>query len=171
MCLSTTVVTSTEETPNTFVKTVPGRDSSEQGLNQVEPPRRILRKREASREDALASTRQFFATVNEQNQVVMSELPVEVPTVTPEGNTTLNLNIPITSDTPTITETETRGSRTLLLTGSPSATATCRPRTWVQCVLEGQINEPLQEGTGSADSSSSETYLLAEGIPEDLGHE
>ena len=86
--------------------------------------------REASREDALASTRQLFATVNEQNQVVTSELAVEVPTVTPEGNTTLNLNIPITSDTPTITETETRSSGTLLLNGSPSrptATATCRP--------------------------------------------
>ena len=77
--------------------------------------------------------------------MVTSELPVEVPTVTPEGNTTLNLNIPITSDTPTITETETRSSRTLLPNRSPSrptATATCRPWTWVQCVLEGQINEP-----------------------------
>ena len=38
VCPSTNIVTSTEETPNTFVKTVPGRDSSEQGLNQVEPP-------------------------------------------------------------------------------------------------------------------------------------
>ena len=46
VCPSTTVVTLTEETPNTFVKTVPGRDLSEQGLNQVEPPRRILRIRE-----------------------------------------------------------------------------------------------------------------------------
>ena len=64
VCPSIKVVTSTEETHNTFVKTVPGRDSSEQGLNQVEPPRRILRTREASREDAIASTRQFFATVN-----------------------------------------------------------------------------------------------------------
>ena len=75
----------------------------------------------------------------------MSELPVEVPTVTSEGNTTLNLNIPITSATPTITETETRSPRTLLPNGSPSrptVTATCRPQTWVQCVLEGQINEP-----------------------------
>ena len=36
VCPSTTVVTSTEETPKTFIKTVPGRDSSEQGLNQVE---------------------------------------------------------------------------------------------------------------------------------------
>ena len=38
-------------------------------------------------------------------------------------------------------------------------------------ILEGQINEPPQEGTGSAESSLSEPYLLAEGIPENLGHE
>ena len=106
--------------------------------------------------------------------MVTSELPVEVPTVTSEGDTTVNLNIPITSATPTITETETRSPRTLLPNGSPSrptATATCRPWMWVQCVLEGQINEPPQEGTGSAESSLSEPYLLAEGIPENLGHE
>ena len=41
----------------------------------------------------------------------------------------------------------------------------------VQCAPEGLINEPSQEGTGSAESSSTEPYLLAEGIPEDLGHE
>ena len=137
MCPSTNVITSTEETPNTFVKTVPGRDLSEQGLNQIEPPRRIQRTREASREDAIASTRQFFATVNEQNQTIMSELPVEVPTVTSEGNVTSNFNIPVPSATPTITETETRSSRTFLPNGSPSrptATATCRAWMWVQHV-------------------------------------
>ena len=85
VCLSTNVVSSTEETPNSFVKTVSGRDLSEQELNQIEPPRRIQRTREASREDAIALIRQFFATVNEQNQLVMSELPVEVPTVASEG--------------------------------------------------------------------------------------
>ena len=42
---------------------------------------------------------------------------------------------------------------------------------WVQCVLEGNINEPSQEGTGSSESSLSEPYLLAEGIPEELGQE
>ena len=42
---------------------------------------------------------------------------------------------------------------------------------WVQCVSEAQINEPSQEGTGSAESSLSEPYLLAEGMPEELGHE
>ena len=117
MCPSTNVVISTEETPNTFVKTVPGKELSEQGLNQIETPRRIQRTREASRKAAIALTRQFFATVNEQNQVVKSELPVEVPTVTSEGNVTLNLNIPTTSATPTITEAETRSSRTLLPNG------------------------------------------------------
>ena len=40
VCPSTNVVTSTGETPNTFVKTVPGRDLSEQGFNQVEPHRK-----------------------------------------------------------------------------------------------------------------------------------
>ena len=174
MCPSTNVVISTEETSNTIVKTVPGKDLSEQGLNQIEPPRSIQRTREASREDAIASTRQFFATVNEQNQAITSELPVEVPTVTSEGSVALNLNIPITSATPTTTETETRSPRTSLPKRSPSrptATATCRPQMWVQCVLEGQINEPSQEGTGSAESSSTEPYLLAEGIPENLGCE
>ena len=86
----------------------------------------------------------------------------------------MNLNIPVTSATPTVTGTETRSPRTFLPIGSPSrptATATCRLQTWVQCVSEGQINEPSQEGTGSAESSLSEPYLLAEGIPEELGHE
>ena len=64
--------------------------------------------------------------------------------VSSEGNT-INPNIPITSSTPVVTETETRSPRTYLPNGSPSrptATATCRPWMWVQCVLEEQINEP-----------------------------
>ena len=112
--------------------------------------------------------------VIEQNQVVKSELPLELPAVTSEGDTTVNLNTPITSATPTITDTENRSSITLLPNGSPSrstATATCRRQMWVQHVLEGQINEPPQEGTGSTESGLSEPYLLAEGIPENLGHD
>ena len=57
----------------------------------------------------------------------------------------MNLNIPVTSATPIVTEAETRSPRTFLPNGSPyrpTATTTCRPRTWVQHVLEGQINEP-----------------------------
>ena len=43
------------------------------------------------------------------------------------------------------------------------------PRTWVQCISEGQINEPTQEDTHS--SESSETSVLAERVPEELGQE
>ena len=76
------------------------------------------------------------------------ELPTETSTDIPGGNT-LNPNIPVTSATTIVTEaetteTETRSSRTFLPNGSPSrptTTATCRLQTWVQCILEGQINE------------------------------
>ena len=72
------------------------------------------------------------------------------------------------------TETKTRSPRTFLPNGSPSrptATATCRLRTRVQCISEGQINEPTQDDTHSAESGQTEMYVLAEGIPEEIGHE
>ena len=104
----------------------------------------------------------------------MLELPAEIPTVAAERDTIINPNVPIASTTTTITETETRGPGTFLPNGSPSrptATATCRPQMWIQCVLEGQLNDPTPDGTGSTESSLSEPSLLAEGIPENLGHE
>ena len=126
---STDVITSTEETPETHLKVAPERN-----LTQVKSPRRIQRTREASREDAIASTRQFFASVNEENRVTMTELPTETSTDVLGGNT-MNLNIPVTSATPIVTEaetteTETRSSRTFLPNGFPSrptVTTTCRP--------------------------------------------
>ena len=42
---------------------------------------------------------------------------------------------------------------------------------WVQHILEGQINEPTQDDTHSTESGGTETSVLAEGIPEELGHE
>ena len=171
---STNVKTSIEGTPETLFKVAPER-------NVLESPRRIQRTREASREDAIASTRQFFASVNERNRGTMMEGPIEtspdasgrnvndVPvTFTPVAPTT-----PIVTETET-TEAETRSSKTFLPNGSPSrptATATCRPRIWVQCISKGQINKPTQEDTNSAESGLTETYVLAEGIPEELGHE
>ena len=117
ICPSTTIVTLTEETPYTSVKTVPGRDSNEQRTSQVEPPRRIPRTREASRGDALASARHFFATINGKNQVVTSELPEKVPTVTAEGATTTASTVPTTFATTTITRTEAGSPRTFLPNG------------------------------------------------------
>ena len=72
------------------------------------------------------------------------------------------------------TETETRSPRTFLPNESPSrptAIATSRPRTWVQCISEGQINESTPDDTHSTESGQTETYVLAEGIPEELGCE
>ena len=79
---------------------------TERNLTQVESPRRIPRTREASREDAIASTRHFFASVSEQNRVTTMELPTETSTEVLGGNT-MNLNIPVTSTTPIVTEAET----------------------------------------------------------------
>ena len=152
-----------EKTPYTSVKTVPGRDSHEQRTSQAEPPRRILRMREASQEVALASARHFYALANGQNQVVMLELLEEVPAVTIEGATAITSAIPTTSATTTITRTEARSPRMFLPNGSPSrptATTTCRPQTRVQCVLEGWTNSPPPDGTGSGESSLSGPSLL-----------
>ena len=163
---STYIITSTEETPETLLKVAPERN-----LSQVESPRIIQRTREASREDAIATARQFFASVNEQNRVTTMELPAETST---SGENAMNLNIPFTSATPVVTEMETRSPRAFLPNGSPSrptTTATCRLQIWVHCVLEGQINEPSQEGIGSAESNLSEPYFLAERILEGLGCE
>ena len=80
----------------------------------------------------------------------------------------MDLNIPVTSAIPTVTETETRSPRTILPNGShsrPTATATCRQWIWVQHVLEGQINEPSQEGTGSAESRLIRTLLFSRRNP------
>ena len=128
------VLDPTEETPYTSVKAVPRRGSNEQRTGQVDSPRRTLRTREASQEDALALARHFFASVNGQNQVVTLELPEEVPTVA-TGRTTLASSPPITTTVPgTSASTMTLGAeagspRTFLPNRSPSrptVTATCR---------------------------------------------
>ena len=171
---STTILTPTEETPYTSVKAVPGRDSNEQRTSQAEPPRRILRTREVSQKDALASARHIFTSVNGQNQVVTLELPEEVPVVTTEGATAITSTIPITSATTTITGHEAGSPRMFLPNGSPSrptATATCRPQMWAQHVSEGWTNGPSPDGTDSRESSLSGPSLLEEEVPENLGHE
>ena len=63
----TTMLDQTEETPYTSVKVVPGKISDGQRAGQVDIPRGVLRTREASQEDALASARHCFASENGQN--------------------------------------------------------------------------------------------------------
>ena len=52
----------------------------------------------------------------------------------------------------------------------PIATATCRPRTWMQQIAEGQINDPTRE-EDSDKSNPAEVNVLPEEIPDVLGCE
>ena len=126
-------------------------------------------------------TRQLFATVNERNRGTTTEGPIETSSDVcgrnendvPVMSTSVAPTTPVVPEAET-TETETRSPRTFALNGSPSrptATVMCRLTTWVQHISEGQINEPTQDNTHSTESGQTETYVLAEGILEELGHE
>ena len=124
----------------------------------------------------IASTGQFFAVVHERNRGIAAEEPTATSSDRNENDVAIPSNIPITPDIPEAeaTETGTRSPRIFLSNGSPSrptATATCQPRTWVQCISEGQTNEPTQEDIHSTESSATETSVLAERVPEELGQE
>ena len=171
---SINVKASIKGTPETLLKVKPES-------HVRETPRRIQRTREANREDAIASTRQFFATVNERNRDTTTEGPIEtlsdvcgrIENDVPVTSTSVAPTTPVVPEAET-TDTETRSPRTFPPNGSPSrptAIATCRPRTWVQCISEGQINDPTQDDTHSAESGQTETYALEEGILEELGCE
>ena len=112
-----------EGSPGTCVKA-----KSESNIRET--PRRIQRTREASREDTIASTCQFFAVVHERNRGTAAEEPMVTSSDRNENDVTIPSNIPITPDIPDAeaTETEARSPRTFLPSGSPSkptATATC----------------------------------------------
>ena len=181
---SATMLDQAEETPHTSVKVISERTSERQRAGQVDIPRRVLRMRKVSQEDALASVRHFFAPGNGQNQVVMLGLPEEVPVTITEGTTletstpAITSAVPTTSTTTTTTGAETGSPRSFLPNGSPSrptATATCRPQTWVQRILEGWTHVPPPDGTELDESSlhepSSPSLLIEEEVPENLGCE
>ena len=68
----------------------------------------------------------------------------------------------------------TSSPRISLPEGSPSCptiTATCRPRTWMQQLTEGQINEPQREDPSSSEHETSLVETLPEEIPDELGCE
>ena len=148
------------EIPETNLKVITGSST------QVEPSRRVEITREASREDAIAVTRCFFTMTDEQRNT--AELPV-VTTHESQVNVPTVPHVPIETEP---TEPGTRSPWTYLPNRSPprpTATATCRPRTWVQCI-SGQIEEPTREDGDSSGSDPSEPYVL-EGIPDELGRE
>ena len=156
----TNVATPFTEVPETSPKVIQERSSQE------ELPRRNKVTRESSREDALATTRLFFNTVAERRNIN------EVPTTSTVSVS--QIDTPPVSSAPVVTgpaELETPSTRTFLPNGSPprpTATATCRPRTWVQHVSEGQIEEHSGEDDNSMESAPLEPIVL-EGLPDELG--
>ena len=93
-----------------------------------------------------------------------------------ENDVPIASNVPATPDVPETeaAETEVRSPRSFLPSGSPprpTATATCRPRTWVQHILEGQINEPTPDDACSSESDQTGISAHVEEIPEELGCE
>ena len=124
--------------------------------------------RETSREDVLTATRHFFNTVNERRNVP------KVPVMTATGVSQI-VTPPVSHD-PIETEPAEPGTtspQTYLPNGSPprpTATATCRPRTWVQHISEGQIEEHSREDEDSVESAPLEPLVL-EGLPDELGPE
>ena len=77
------------------------------------------------------------------------------------------LSIPVVTEP---AELETTATRTFLPNGSPprpTTTTTCRPRTWVQRISEGQIEEHVGEDDHSVGSVPLEPLVL-EGLPDEL---
>ena len=98
------------------------------------------------------------------------EVP-DIPTTTVATMTTSITTPPIPLDVDLI---GTSSPRISLPEGSPSCptvTATCRPRTWMQQLTEGQINEPRREDAGSSEDNTSVVETLPEEISDELGHE
>ena len=92
----------------------------------------------------------------------------EVPTTT-VVTTTTTTTPPISTDTTLI---GTSSPRVSLPEGSslcPTVIATCRPRTWMQQLTEGQTTEPQREGTSSSEHELSLVETLPEEIPDELG--
>ena len=158
--------------PNTQVETIPG---------EVTVPKSSQGTKETSRAEVLASTRQFFAAIDQKN----SNIPTTDQQVTDhtqnrdvEVREVPTTTIPITSFTitsPSMTNvavTDTSGPRVCLPESSPphpTATATCRPRTRMQQLTEGQTTEPQREGTSSSEHEVSVVETLPEEIPDVLG--
>ena len=163
------------EFPNTQVKTIP-KDS--------DIPKSLQGTKEASRAKVLASTRQFFATIDQRNrnvsvgdQVTTVEVHEREHIEVLDVPTTTAITTTLTTTPPEPLDVELLGTsspRISLPEGSPSRptiTATCRPRTWMQQLTEGQINEPRREGTSSSEHETSLVETLPEEIPDELGHE
>ena len=141
-----------------------------------EAPRIIQRTKEVSREEAIASTRQFLAAVDRRNTNVSTRGPTDIVTEVHEREVIEVPSVSVTT-TPVVLDVEPRGTSSPRISlpevspSCPTVTATCRPRTWMQQLTEGQTNEPTREGDSSESDDTSETNVIPEEIPDELGHE
>ena len=154
----------TNVAPPSSIETRP-KVVSESGRDQGELPGRTEVTRETSREDALVATRSFFHTEPERRST--PEVPVTTTVSVSQVDTP-----PVTSVPVVIEQPEPLPVRTIPYSGTPprpTATATLRPRTWVQRISEGQIEEqPRDEESEESDTLEP---LVMEGLPDELGPE
>ena len=127
-----------------------------------EAPKIVQRAKEVSREEAIASTQQFFATVERRNTNIPTGSSTGISVEVHERDVTEvpNVSTSNAATTPVILDVGPIGTsspRISLPKGSPShptVTATCRPRTWIQQITEGQTNDPTREGDSDESNSS-----------------
>ena len=176
--LGTSSETAYMEFPNTQVKTLSKEPIS--GVSKT-----IQGTKEASRAEVLASTRQFFAAIDQRNMNTPAGdqmTPVEVrerdnPEVLEILTTTVVTTTTSTPTPPNIVDTELRGTSSPQISlperslPHPTVTATCRPRTWMQQLTEGQTNEPRREEDNSNESITTMEETIPGDIPDELGHE
>ena len=93
------------EIPDTHVKTVPES-------TMRETPRIIQRTKEVSREEAIASTQQFFAAVDQRNTGISTGSPIVVSAEVHEKDVIKTPNAPTSTaaTTPVILDVEPRGT-------------------------------------------------------------
>ena len=154
----------TNVAPPSSIETRP-KVVSESGRDQGELPGRTEVTRETSREDALVATQSFFHTEPERRSA--TEVPVTTTVSVSQVDTP-----PVTSVPVVIEQPEPLPVRTIPYSGTPprpTATATLRPRMWVQRISEGQIEEqPRDEESEESDTLEP---LVMEGLPDELGPE
>ena len=120
--------------------------------------------REASREDALATTQHFFHTVPERRRT--TEVPVTTITSVSQTDTPPVMSVPVETERP-----EPSSIRTILPSGLPPrpiATATLWPRMLEQRLSEGQTETQSRDNISSEETDNLEP-LVMEGLPDELG--
>ena len=162
--------------PNTQGKTI-SKDSDR--------PTTLCGTKEASKAEVLASMRQFFAAVDQRNtnipvgdQRTSVEVHVrdDIEVLEVLTTTVVTTTIP-TPTSPNIADTDPRGTGSPWISlpertvPHPTVTATCRPRTLMQQLTEGQTAEPRREGDSSNESLETIEETIPGEIPDELGHE